>query len=66
MNIFDVNEKKILLLLRAEDLDPAFISGSLNEIREAAEKIPPLVVRPLRGVGVKAGPLRKQNFVLKL
>ena len=41
------------------------MSGSLNELREAAEKIPSLVVRPLRGVGVKAGPLRKQKKIEK-
>ena len=32
-------------------------------IREAAKKVPPPVVRPLRGGrGVKDGPLRKKNF----
>ena len=31
-------------------------------LRKAAKKFPPIVVRPLRGEGVKAGPLRKRNF----
>ena len=31
-------------------------------LREAAKKVPPLVIRPLRGGG-KAGPLRKKNFL---
>ena len=31
-------------------------------IWKAAQKVPSLVVRPLRGGGVKARPLRKKNF----
>ena len=32
--------------------------------RDATKKVPPLMARPLRGGGVKAGPLRK-NFFFK-
>ena len=34
------------------------------KLREAAKKVPPLVVRQLRGggEGVKAGPLKKRTF----
>ena len=33
-------------------------------LREAAKKVPLLVVRPLRGDGgLKVGPLRKKNFI---
>ena len=30
------------------------------------KKVPPLMARPLRGGGVKAGPLRKKKLFLKL
>ena len=33
-----------------------------ESVREAAKKVPPLMVRPLRGGGVKAGPLKKNFF----
>ena len=40
--------------------------GNMFLVREAKKKVHPLVAGPLRGGGVKAGPLRKKELFLKL
>ena len=63
LNYHYLFNNKGTLAAENRDLVIAKIVHPLHFLREAAKKISPLVVRPLRKGGlVKAGPVKKNNF----